>query len=508
MIGFKHGLIGLLIVSVGLSMFGCGKGKTDDENTLTIEMLDAGYGTQFLKDMKDEFLKEHPGKKIEITGTPFFPKLKANLRAGEKVTTTDIFFAQDNFFDVISEGRHGTYDNILTDLTDVYDSTVEGENMSIREKVSPEYLQYATVNEKIYSMPWAQGFQGLVYNKTLFDDNGINIPRTTDELTAVADRVKDMGKYPFIHPAKNDYWNGVYQVWWAQYEGAEEFQDFFYGKNSVTTEGYARPEAFLAQGRTEALELLSKYINPDNGYVSASCNVWEFQQVQTYFINGEAFMAPNGDWLENESSFGNAQIRFMKIPVVSNIVNVLPKKTITTDKQLSDVIAAIDSGAESFDGVAQEDFDRVKEARRISFTTAYTFNAVIPAYSNAVPLAKEFLKFIASDKGLQMYKQSFKGAEMPYTFSDKSKQVCTNQSPFQTSVNEILKDAKRVYYGYNSPLIYKAGMASFTVQSANVSFALGTSSAADRMTAEEVIDFEYENALSKWNDWLMLAGLS
>jgi raffinose/stachyose/melibiose transport system substrate-binding protein len=52
---------------------------------------------------------------------------------------------------------------------------------------------------KIYAVPFASQTQLVIYNKSLFDANGIAEPQTWDELVAAAQKLKDAGVIPFAN---------------------------------------------------------------------------------------------------------------------------------------------------------------------------------------------------------------------------------------------------------------------------------------------------------------------
>ncbi|MDB5529531.1 MAG: extracellular solute-binding protein [Devosia sp.] len=54
-------------------------------------------------------------------------------------------------------------------------------------------------DSKIYAVPFASQTQLVIYNKGLFDANGITEPQTWDELIAAAQKLKDAGVIPFAN---------------------------------------------------------------------------------------------------------------------------------------------------------------------------------------------------------------------------------------------------------------------------------------------------------------------
>lgn len=60
------------------------------------------------------------------------------------------------------------------------------------------------------------------------------LPRTTDELIALAgelkEELKDTKKSAFIYSGYVDYWMPIHLVWWAQYAGEEAYNKFYEGE--------------------------------------------------------------------------------------------------------------------------------------------------------------------------------------------------------------------------------------------------------------------------------------
>ena len=81
---------------------------------------------------------------------------------------------------------------------------------------------------KIYGFAFAikTGGMGVVYNKTMFEEKGIEIPKTYDEFLAVCETLKSEGITPFYGPFK-DVW--TFQMWTASTWGyyVEKFEPIF-----------------------------------------------------------------------------------------------------------------------------------------------------------------------------------------------------------------------------------------------------------------------------------------
>lgn len=74
--------------------------------------------------------------------------------------------------------------------------------------VQAETLDSMYVDGEIYAVPTSQGGMGIFYNKKVFEDNGIEIPKTHEALIEAAKKLQDAGITPFAH--------GFQESWMAQ----------------------------------------------------------------------------------------------------------------------------------------------------------------------------------------------------------------------------------------------------------------------------------------------------
>ena len=109
----------------------------------------------------------------------------------------------------------------------------------------------------------------------------------------------------------------------------------------------------------------------------------------------------------------------MKTPVVSSIIEKL--KDIKDDATLAAVVRAIDGGATEYTGVCKEDFAKVKEAREILYSVGNYHTAAIPSYAKNMELAKDFLKYLATDTANAIYTEKTGGSGMFYKYDVKTK---------------------------------------------------------------------------------------
>jgi hypothetical protein len=158
---------------------------------------------------------------------------------------------------------------------------------------------------------------------------------------------------------------------------------------------------------------------------------------QTSFLDGKYAFHVNGDWFDNEMyEIGQAiineggdisGIKMMKTPIVSSIIDRPECQTIENDAELSALITAIDNGSTALVGdgysVSQAAYDKIKEARSIVFSIGANLDAIIPSYAKGKDVAVDFLRFMATDLGLETYLEATYGASLPFDYDVKEENI-------------------------------------------------------------------------------------
>ena len=224
------------------------------------------------------------------------------------------------------------------------------------------------------------------------------------------------------------YWEHLMPTWWAQYEGYEAYTKFWEGKayNKESGQYEYSKEIFAQQGRLETLTVLENVLR-NNLYKEAPST--DYMTAQRMFLTGEGLFMACGDWFDMEMAQKKADmnaanqkvynVEMMKTPVVSAIINKL--STVKDDATLAAVVRAVDQGETSYTGVSAEDFKVIKEARNILYSVGNYHTAVIPSYAKNMDLAKDFLKYLATDKANEIYTEKTDGSGMFYKYDVKVK---------------------------------------------------------------------------------------
>jgi len=178
----------------------------------------------------------------------------------------------------------------LSDLSDMPEA----------DRILPEVQdlvdQYATYPGRTSVLPYSVMAASVIYNKQIFEEQGLEVPETYDELIDVCDALTEAGITPFYATFK-DPWT-VAQGWFDYTVGGEvDVADFFAQLNELGTEvGPTSPVSFektFSEPVDRMQQLIGDYSNLDaasKGYGDGNLA----------FAKGEAAMYLQGPWAFGE----------------------------------------------------------------------------------------------------------------------------------------------------------------------------------------------------------------
>ncbi|MGX1792368.1 ABC transporter substrate-binding protein [Microbacterium sp. NPDC055312] len=167
---------------------------------------------------------------------------------------------------------------------------------NVRDDLQPLMEQYGSCEGRTSALPYSVMAASVIYNKQIFDEQGLEVPRTWDELLQVGDQLKAAGITPFYATFKDDWTVG--QGWYDYSVGGSlDVLDFF---DALAKEGTAvGPDAKVsfqkdfAEPMDRMLKLATEYTNddaPSRGYGDGNLA----------FSKGEAAMYLQGPWAFSE----------------------------------------------------------------------------------------------------------------------------------------------------------------------------------------------------------------
>lgn len=533
--------IGILLAAVMcMGTAACGKKHNveNDELTLEIHIGNYGYGTEWLQPIIDMFLAEdwvqekYPGLKIPAPQSNSERMFGTDRTLAGPTNTFDLFITTITPFAYL-EKEYRPGQKYFENLNELYDTVIPGENVTMKEKMLPVVVDNVYYTDKtgaksLYAVPWVLGFCGLLYNKTKFDELGVSVPRTTDELLEACDKIVSKGRIPLVFATNEDYFSSMmYRIWWAQYEGAQAYSDFYDGRvPSAFGDGTydLSSDVVKQRGSLESMKVIESLIGSTNAsggttgtlhhskYVYENVNTSSFTQAQSQFLLGNGLMMPNGDFFETEMRDAISEgvtdtISFMRTPVISSIKDKTP--SITDDAKLREVVDAIDAGETGVSGVTDADFATVKAARMVNLG-AGGHMSFIPSYATAKEPAKDFLLFMASDKAINSFMRTTRGSTTPYQYSvrEKDPELYNSFTTLHKDCIEYIETGEFLADRFTRRLYYFGGFDILINIGRNLAPKFATLNAAERETSEQIFEDEAKYwTQARWTSLLRTSGL-
>jgi len=246
----RTGMVAL--AAAGLTLSGCTSGSdtaqdtvsppaADAAGTLTVWLMDASQPQSVIDAVNAQFAEQYPN--VDVT-------VERQQWAGVQDRLTDAL-GTDATPDVVEIGNTLTAKyadaGLLADLTG-YAGDFEVDGML------PGLQPSGELDGIRYGIPYYGGVNIVVYNKGQFEDAGVEVPTSLDELDAVAEKLqaansKNSAYSAFYFPGK--YWNGAVPfVWDAGGEIAEQDGDTWTG---------TLDSAESVKGLTTLKDLVQKY---------------------------------------------------------------------------------------------------------------------------------------------------------------------------------------------------------------------------------------------------------
>ena len=264
--------------------------KKGENQVLEVAVFLGGYGDAFWQKLAEKFEAANPGTTVNVTSNPDIGEMiRPKIIAG---TPPDIIYLNQTDASGVTQGM--IKEKSLTDLSDLFDGNAIDEDVPLKDKILPGMLDsvYASPygDGKVYFAPYNYNVMGLWYNKTLFDDKGIQTPKTWDEFFALNKEAKENDRALFTYqgtiPAylEEILLPAVYSI------GGQEELDQMLNYD---------PEFWKSETALKALGLFEKIAQEDNALMNGTVAL-SHTQAQTSFMQGDALFVPNGNWFEGE----------------------------------------------------------------------------------------------------------------------------------------------------------------------------------------------------------------
>lgn len=191
--GSKVILFTALLLLGCFSVVGCGKEKESKKTKIELVHYKP-EAVSYFEEVEKKFNESHKDIELKISSP------------NDAMTVLKTRFIREDNPDIIGIGGEFNFSNfidagMLMDISD-FDGLKD-----IKQK-------YLDINENLkfvptkgtYGVPYMANAAGILYNKDMFQENGWQIPETWDELLALCEKIKKVGKLPFYMGYK-DIWS-------------------------------------------------------------------------------------------------------------------------------------------------------------------------------------------------------------------------------------------------------------------------------------------------------------
>ena len=132
---------------------------------------------------------------------------------------------------------------------------------------------------------WPRVIHGFIYNKDIFAELGLEVPKTEDEFFAVLDKIKEDGTYIPMAMGTNDQWEaatmGYQNIGPNYWKGEEGRQALIKGEQKLTDAAWVEPYRTLARWKD---------------YLGDGFEAQTYPDSQNLFTLGRAAIYPAGSW--------------------------------------------------------------------------------------------------------------------------------------------------------------------------------------------------------------------
>ncbi|MDV5145131.1 extracellular solute-binding protein [Streptomyces sp. SBC-4] len=274
-----------LVAALGVTLAACGsdsdsngggaKGSGELSGTVTWwDTSNVGSEDKVFKKVAEDFKKKHPKVTVKYVNVPF----------GE---------AQNKFKNAAQSGS-GAPDVIRSEVAWTPEFADLGYLAPLDKtaalKNADDFLEQAAAstkyNGKTYAVPQVIDSMGIFYNKKIFKDAGVEVPKTIDELKTVSAKIKEKtGKTGLYLRGDDPYW----------------FLSFLYGEGGNLVDAEQKKITIGDEPGVKALKVVKDLVDSKAAITDAT-NGWD--NMQAAFKDGKVAMMINGPWAVADTHAG------------------------------------------------------------------------------------------------------------------------------------------------------------------------------------------------------------
>ena len=174
-----------------------------------------------------EFMKQNPDIVIDMTGSAQDEHTQKIKLASQSNTLPDLFYSLKGDADAMAEA--GLLADISADITD---------DQEFVDGFLPGMLDVMEMDGAIYGLPAEIFCNGIWYNKALFEECGLEIPVTYDDLIHCAEVFNEKGIVPMARGTKDVWSSWSLMTMHARYGFFDHIDGIFKGTDNWQNDDY------------------------------------------------------------------------------------------------------------------------------------------------------------------------------------------------------------------------------------------------------------------------------
>lgn len=290
-------VLGATLLIAGLTACGGEKEKVNENGEKVVKLRMMAYNAESVRATYLKYLAEKlPNIEIEfefVSQDNFDNVLNSQLQAGEG----------PDIIELGGQTRLLANANYLLDIT----------NQDFVSKYAEAGIKPYTVDGKVYATPLQSWYEGIFYNKQIFKENGLEVPKTWDEFLELHKKLIAKGIKPQTMGAQS------YEPMMKQSIGVVNNEFYSNPENKEFDEKFNKGEVKLSQAWLPALEEWQKIVK--DGYLTQEMLGLSYDQALDEFAMGKAAMWQCGPWAVDTIKQKNPNLDFGMFPIPGNDPN-------------------------------------------------------------------------------------------------------------------------------------------------------------------------------------------
>ena len=278
-------------------------GDVKDKTFVYLSSHNEDHGqARAIMDLSREFEKEQKNTKIELeTVAPYELIQRVPLLAASNDLPEMFAFESGQIYQMYEAG-------LIMDVEETFKS------LGLYEKLNPTVVdllkRQAEDGNGLYAVPVELNIEGFWYNKQLFEQVGVDVPKTWDDMMGTSELLKAEGIQPFaVAGQMGSAYTRLINAYVVRKYGFDVMERIQRGELELTDEGFIEAARVVQQMHKE-------------GYFGESVNTVDYEAAVNMFLGGQAAMIYMGSWVLSEFNddelnlIGVENIGFFNVPLV------------------------------------------------------------------------------------------------------------------------------------------------------------------------------------------------